>query len=160
MADIRMRPQFDFDVSCDYSQSFKRLSQALESSSTVTGTVFADSAILKIPAQETHLWTPQLKVSVEKSPTGGCRIHGLIGPRPSIWSLFMASYVAWSFIIMMSLVFGSSQATLSQSAWAFWGVPLGVLGLLLTYVTARFGRRIGRPQSRVLKDFLEASIQS
>jgi len=160
MADIRMRPQFDFAVSCDYSQSFKRLADALENTEDVTGTVFADSAILKIPAAETHLWTPQLKVSVEKSPAGGCQIHGLIGPRPSIWSLFMASYVAWSFIIMMSLVFGSSQMTLSQPAWAFWGVPLGILGIVLTYVTARFGRRIGRPQSRHLKDFLERSIRS
>lgn len=159
MADIRMRPQFDFDVSCDYSQSFKRLAQALESTSEVNGTVFADSAILKIPAGNAHLWTPQLKVSVEKSPTGGCRIHGLIGPRPSIWSLFMASYVAWSFIIMMSLVFGSSQAMLSQEAWAFWGAPAGLLGLVLTYATARLGRSIGRPQSRQLKNFLEESIR-
>lgn len=155
-----MRPQFDFDVSCDYSQTFQRLSMALDNASSVTGTVFADSAILKIPTSETHLWTPQLKVSVEKSPTGGCRIHGLIGPRPSIWSLFMASYVAWSFITMMSLVFGSSQAMLSQSPWALWGAPLGITGLLLTYITARVGRRIGRPQSRQLKAFLEASIRS
>ncbi len=160
MADIRMRPQFDFTVSCDYSQSFQRLSDALEKSDDVSGTVFADSAILKIPAHETHLWTPQLKVSVEKSPTGGCTIHGLIGPRPSIWSLFMASYVAWAFIIMMSLVFGSSQAMLSQSAWAFWGAPIGILGSVLTYVTARIGRRIGRPQSRRLKAFLETSTRS
>ena len=155
-----MRPQFDFDVSCDYSQTFSRLSEALASSSAVTGTVFADSAILKIPAAETHLWTPQLKVSVEKSPSGGCRVHGLIGPRPSIWSLFVASYVAWSFIVMMSLVFGSSQTMLSQSPWAFWGVPAGLSGLILTYATARLGRLVGQSQSRQLKDFLESSIRS
>ena len=160
MADIRMRPQFDFDVSCNYSQSFQRLEQALASTREVTGTVFSDSAILKIPTSETHLWTPQLKVSVEKNPTGGCRIHGLIGPRPSIWSLFMASYVVWSFIIMMSLIFGSSQAMLSQGAWAFWGVPTALLGLLLTYLTARLGRRVGRPHSRQLKDFLKTSFRS
>lgn len=160
MADIRMRPQFDFNVSCDYSSSFRRLADALERTDEITGRVFKDSAILKIPEHENHLWTPQLKVSVEKSPDGGCRIHGLLGPRPGIWSLFMASYVAWSFIIMMSLIFGSSQASLSQSAWAFWGAPVGIVGILLTYATARFGRKMGRPQSRKLKQFLEESIRS
>jgi len=160
MADIRMRPQFDFNVSCDYSSSFRRLAEALERTDEISGRVFKDSAILKIPEHENHLWTPQLKVSVEKSPDGGCRIHGLLGPRPGIWSLFMASYVAWSFIGTMSLIVGSSQATLSQHAWAFWGVPVAVVGILVTYVTARFGRRIGRPQSRRLKQFLEESIRN
>lgn len=160
MADIRMRPQFDFDVSCDYTSSFRRLADALDHSEEVVGHVFADSAILKIPEHENHLWTPQLKVSVEKSPTGGCRIHGLLGPKPGIWSLFVASYVAWTFIIMMSLIFGSSQASLSQSAWAFWGAPAGTLGILLTYLAARLGRKIGRPQSRRLKQFLEESVRS
>jgi hypothetical protein len=159
MADIRMRPQFDFDVSCDHSDSFRRLAEALEGTDEVIGKVFADSAILKIPENENHLWTPELKVSVEKSPAGGCRIHGLLGPKPGIWSLFVASYVAWTFIAVMSLIVGSSQATLSQSAWAFWGTPAAMVGILVTYVTARFGRRIGRPQSRRLKVFLEQSIR-
>ena len=160
MADIRMRPQFDFAVSCDYSSSFLRLAKALEETDEVTGTVFADSAILKIPDHESHLWTPQLKVSVEPSPTGGCQIHGLIGPRPNVWSLFVAAYVAFSFIAVMALIVGSSQAMLSQNAWAFWGAPAALIGILITYLTARFGRRIGRPQSRRLKDFLETSIRS
>ena len=160
MADIRMRPQFDFEVSCDYSSSFRRLAEALERTDQVIGKVFADSALLTIPTHENHFWTPQLKVSVERSPTGGCRIHGLLGPRPGIWSLFVASYVGWTFVGVMSLVVGTSQATLSQSPWAFWGFLLAIGGILLTYVTGRIGRRIGRPQSRRLKAFLESSIRS
>lgn len=160
MADIRLRPQFDFAVSCDYSSSFQRLAKALEHTEEVVGTVFSDSAILKIPDHENHFWTPQLKVSVERNPMGGCRIHGLLGPRPNVWSLFVASYVGWTFIAVMSVIVGTSQATLSQGPWAFWGAPLALGGILLTYVTGRIGRRIGRPQSRRLKAFLESSIRS
>ena len=159
MTDIRMRPQFDFDVNCTYQNAFRRLAGALEQTDDVVGRVYADSAILKIPGHQSHFWTPQLKVSIEKSPSGGCRIHGLLGPKPGIWSLFVASYVACTFILVMSLVVGSSQASLSQSAWAFWGAPASMVGILVTYVTARIGRRIGRPQSRRLKDFLEQSIR-
>lgn len=160
MADIRMRPQFDFSVSCDYSSSFHRLAQALQQTDAITGKVFADSAILKIPDHENHFWSPQLKVSVEPDPAGGCRIHGLIGPKPSVWSVFVASYVAFSFIATMSIIVGSSQSMLSQPAWAWWGAPLAVCGMLATWLIGRTGRRIGRPQSQRLKDFLEASIRS
>lgn len=160
MADIRMRPQFDFAVSCDYSSSFRRLAEAIQQSDLVTGTVFSDSAILKIPDGENHFWSPQLKVSVEPDPQGGCRIHGLIGPRPSVWSLFVASYVGFSFIATMSVIVGSSQSMLSQPAWAWWGAPVALCGMVLTWTIGRAGRRIGRPQSRRLKDFLEASIRS
>jgi len=160
MADIRMRPQFDFEISCDYSTTFQRLAEELDRATDVTGQVFPDSAVLKIPQAEVHLWTPQLQVSVEKRSGGGCQVHGLIGPRPSVWSLFLASYVFWTFLGTMAVIFGFSQWSLSEPAWAFWGGPLAVGGIAMTYVTARIGRRIGRPQSRRLKSFLEKAVRS
>ncbi len=155
MTDIRMRPLLEWEVKCSNRDLFDRLEAALLESNSLHGKVFPDSAILKVPASEVHLWSPQLQVSVSDGADDTCTVHGLIGPRPSVWSLFIASYVFWTFLGMMGGIFGFSQLSLGQPTSAFWSLPVSVAAIALTYAIGRFGRRIGRPQSIQLRNFLE-----
>ncbi len=159
MADSRMRPQFQFRTNCTPETAFIRLRDSLNSTDEpVTGKVFPDSAVLKIPPSEIHVWTPQLQVSIEPDDTTGCTVHGLLGPRPSVWSLFVASYSFFGFLGVMGVIIGLSQVSLGQASYALWSGPISILAVLATYAVARLGRKIGRPQSRRLKTFLEEAL--
>jgi len=161
MADARMRPQLQFSSSCDPESALRQLSDALGSTEeAVTGKVFPDSAVLKIPPAEVHLWTPQLQVSVEPEGDSGSVIHGLLGPRPSVWSLFIASYSFFGFLGVMGVIIGLSQMSLGQPSYALWSGPISILAVLATFMVARVGRKIGRPQSIRLKTFLENTLSN
>jgi len=160
MTDIRMRPLLEWEVECSYEDIFKRIQGALNDSNSVHGKVFPDSAVLKVATEDVHLWSPQLQVSVSDRGDEKCTVHGLIGPRPSVWSLFIASYVFWTFLGTMGGIFGFSQMSLGQPTSAFWSLPISALAVFLTYAIGRFGRRIGRPQSIELKEFLERCLPS
>jgi len=155
MTDVTMRPTFRFTSKYDPNTALVKLSEYLNSGEAqVKGNVFPSSAVLKTLPEDTHFWSPQIQVSVEPFLPDGSSIHGLIGPTPTVWSIFIASYTFWTFVGVMGLIFASSQASLGQSSIAIWAGPVALIGIVLTYLVARMGRKLAREQSRLLKSTL------
>ena len=154
-----MRPKFDLRAECEPNQVLLKVKERLDQGqSRVTGKVFPSSAVLKMIPEEVHFWSPQLQLSVEPFLPSGSTVHALIGPRPTIWSFFVASYCFFSFIGVMGLIFGYSQVTLGQSGDAFWSAPVAVAGIALTYGFARLGRTLASKQSALLCEVVEEVI--
>jgi len=160
MADVTMRPTFRFESKYEPNEALLKLKDYLESeNASVSGSVFPSSAVIKTLPESTHFWSPQVQVSVEPFLPKGSSIHGLIGPTPTVWSIFVASYTFWSFVGVMGLIFASSQASIGQSSIALWVGPISLVGIIGTYLTARFGRGIATDQSRFLKQTLKTILE-
>ena len=159
MTDIGMRPKFDMITPCDPNTVLKGLGEYLSTDTApIQGKVFPSSAVLKVHPEELHFWSPQMQISIEPHLPTGSVVHGLIGPRPSVWSMFVASYTFWTFLGAMGMIFGLSQVSLGQPATAIWAGPISVLALCFTYFAARTGRRLGGEQSLLLKSSLDSVI--
>ena len=159
MASLRMRPRFTRTVSMLPNQVTDRLRTALKDpGATCIGRVYERHAMLQIPHNERHYWSPQLSLSMEKEGSE-TRIHGLFAPRPAVWSMFIALYVFIGFSGVMGVIFGWSQWSIGQQAMALWAGPLAILLALGVYGLARVGQRLGYQQMIQLRDFTDQALK-
>lgn len=159
MSGFEIRPRFreEAPVTKDFLKDFfkKRLEKSKES---ITGVVWDHQVILKIPTEEQHFWSPQLSLSLEWQE-GGVVIRGMIGPRSSVWLMFVFFYFFLGFIAMIVSVMGFSQLNLGLSAGILWLLPvIGIIiGLML--FSARTGQRLGRAEMEKLYNYYQATVK-
>ncbi len=168
MTDVRLRPRFEFVTPVEPNDVLRRLQRVLGGGTgtrqapggacTATGRVFASSAVLKIPSDQVHFWSPQLEISVDPHLPEGSVVRGLFGPRPAIWSLFVALYVGIAFAGGMGVIYGYAQWSLGAAGHALWSGPAALAASLLVYLVARHGRQLGMQQMRQLRAALDEAL--
>ena len=121
------------------------------------GSVFPDHAVLYILPAEERMWSPFLSLDVGSHPDGAL-VRGLFGPKPAVWSLFVAAYAACLFGALGALGFAYAQWTIGQAPWALGVLPVAAAGALATYGFARYGQHRGRDQMERLRGFLDVPL--
>lgn len=158
MITLRMRPRFTMLVACSLPDTLTRLHKQLETTDTpCLGAFFDNHAVLKIPPAAQHYWSPQLSLDFEAHPNGTL-VRGLFGPRPAVWTMFMAFYAMISFSGMIGVLFGISQWMLGQNALALWTLPAALFLLVLVYAVALTGQHLGGPQMQTLQGLLRDAL--
>ena len=161
MTDIRLRPRFDRTLMCGKEEALQMLRQAVEDPGVWgRGSVFRNSCVLKVPASEVRFWSPQLQVSVEATGESESMIHGIYGPRPSVWSVFVALYAAIGFLGTMGVIYGFSQWSIGDPATALWSGPVAVAAAVLVWIAGRYGRSRGMDQMKQLRGVLHTTLGS
>jgi hypothetical protein len=161
MNELYLRPRFEFVTDVEPNEVLRRLADRLaQPDATVSGKVFDSSAVLKIHPSSLHFWSPQLQLSIDPHLPSGSLIHGLFGPRPAVWGLFVALYAAIGFSTLMGVIFGYSQVSLGQSGTALWSGPIGIGLAGFVYLVGRTGRQLGSDQIEILKLFLEQALET
>ncbi len=122
------------------------------------GTVSFHHALLRMPDEQAHFWSPRLTVQVEEHEQGSL-LRCLFGPNPSVWTLFIAIYAAVGFGGMVALIWGYSQYTLGMDASVLWLAPIAAGIGLTAWIVAWFGQRLGRDQMIILQRFLENTVE-
>jgi hypothetical protein len=155
-----MRPRFQIGFAETPREILCRLKESLDrSDSAIEGELFGNHAVLRIPEEATHFWSPQLTIDVEPGLDGDSAvINGLFGPRPAVWTLFMAMYSMWVFSGLFGLIIGLSQWSLGRSPVFLWSIPIAGLLCLVVYGLALYGQRLGYEQMVELRTFLESSV--
>ena len=113
--------------------------------------------ILSYPREHRHFWSPIMDMNIEPRPDKTSLVRVLIGPEPSIWTLFMFFYTLGGLAVILGLVFGTSQYMLGKGSWLFGIVPLGLILIAFFYFAALAGKRRADEQMRELKSFVEGA---
>lgn len=155
---VRMRPRFEVVAPCPAQMAAERLQEALDRpGAACRGRVFGGHAVLYVSESEERVWSPFLSVDMG-GHREGTLVRGLYGPKPSVWSLFVASYAICGFMAVFAVGFAFAQWSIGQAPWALAVFPLAALGALVTYALARYGQRRGREQMVGLRQFLDDSL--
>lgn len=155
---VRLRPRFEATVPRPPSEVTAQLREALaQPDAPCRGRVFGDHAVLYVLHADERIWSPFLSLDMAWDPNG-THLRGLFGPKPSVWSLFVASYALCCFGGFIAAGFAYAQWTLGQPTWALGGLVLALGGALLTWLLARYGQRRGRQQMRLLRSFLDHAM--
>lgn len=127
---------------------------------TLQGHIVDNHIILDITAEYQHYWSPQLNFRVEEDETDPQQsiVSGLIGPKPTVWTLFIFIY----FIIGVGGLFAS---TVGVSKWllgeySIWllTIPLTIALMLSARAVGKYGERLADDQMEWLKQFVRAAI--
>lgn len=155
---VRMRPRFEVVVPCSSRVAAERLHASLgRADARCRGKVFGSHAVLHVPEAQERVWSPFLSVDLVGMGDDTV-VRGLFGPKPSVWTLFVAAYAVCTFLAIAAVGFAYAQWSLGQPMWALSVAGGAALGALATYGFARYGQARGRDQMDLLRGFLDTAL--
>lgn len=86
---IILRPRFKVEFNKDNETLLKAFEASKTNPSEFIVTRLDDHVFIKFPKKEQHFWSPQLHLEINEVTNSTCIIHGLFGPNPTVWTLFM-----------------------------------------------------------------------
>lgn len=158
MEKIEIRPRFRYDSPLSPPQLLSNLQQALDApDAPVNGLIVDQHVYLRIPYDQQHFWSPQLSIEIEAREEGSLA-SGFFGPRESVWLMYLFFYAFLGFSIMVVSIMGFSQLNLGLSARILWALPVLIILLLLAYLTAKTGQKLGRDEMQLLYRFFTDTV--
>ena len=153
-----LRPRFVVEVEMGVSDAIGALRRALTMpEQRVAGAVGNELIQVTIPDAESHFWSPQLEIKVEEADSGA-RIRGRIGPHPHVWTMFLAMHAFVAFAALGGLMFGLSQWSVGEDAWALWALPVAAALHLFIAGAAFVGQGLGSDHVMRLREFVHDAL--
>ncbi len=154
----QMRPTFEITMTSDGSRTMKRIKDRLEKGSKrLRGQVLGDHAYVQIPPEQQSLLSPHLNLSL--IPRGDkVVLHGRFGPRPNVWTGFMAIYGILAMTALGGLMFGWAQTTVDEYAWGFWLAPSALALIAFVYGAAVIGQGLTTDEMYLLRNFVDHMV--
>lgn len=155
--DIVLRPRFQIEIS-------KEKEAVLKLFETCNNPTFVikrsdEHIFIKFSHKNHHFWSPQLHLEIEKIDDNRCKLFGVFGPNPTLWTFFMF------------LHFGVATIFIVLSIWCFSSVSLGkpysiplvlmiftIVCWFVLYFFGRAGKRQGTPQMNILYQFMKDKL--
>lgn len=118
-----------------------------------------DHLFIKFETGHRNFWTPELHLELHEEEEGSCRIHGLFGPSPTLWTFFMFLHFGVATLFAIIGIWAYSNWSLDKP----YGLQIGMLVILLImwfslYAFGRTGRKKGEPQMKELYSFMSGVI--
>ena len=150
-----IRPRFKVDVPYSARELEDKILDGLKRiDAPCKGRVIEGHALLYLPEEDQHYWSPQLTLSFEEGD-GYHFLRGLYGPRPAVWTMFIFFYALVGFAAVVVGMVGLTYLSLDKSASILWLVPILLLLFLTIYLVANYGKKMGHKQMVILHDFLK-----
>lgn len=120
-----------------------------------------DHLFIKFNDRERHFWSPQLQLEVLEETGGGCRVYGLYGPNPTLWTFFMFLHFGVATLFVILGIWAYSSASLGRPYAPLVGGMVGMVVLwFVFYAFGRAGRAKGKPQMHQLYRFYREALAS
>jgi len=159
--DIILRPRFKFEVASNNEKLLKLFKDKKISQTEFIVSIIDDHVFIKFPKKDQHFWSPQLHLEINEDGKDKAIVHGLFGPNPTVWTMFMFFH-----FIAAALFFGFG-------IWAYTNATLGnsyAIQLFLTlfmvviwfvfYFAGRIGRSKGKPEMHKLQGFMNETLNA
>jgi len=108
---------------------------------------------LRIADPNLHTWSPWLSLEV-RPHEDGTLLRGRMGPQPELWTMFVFVYSAEVALGLGGAMYGFGQMMVGETPSGLWAAALALVGLGLSCAVDLTGRRVGRQQMAVLRDFV------
>ncbi len=159
MSQPQLRPRYRYRSRLSAKQIREKIIGALKDEGRNTRNIqqrsTAHHLILSYPKEHKHFWSPILDINLEPRPDNTSLVRVLIGPEPSIWTMFMFFYTLGGLAIIMGMIFGFSQYMLGKGSWYFILIPAGLMLVGFLFFAALAGKRKANSQMHELKIFVE-----
>lgn len=123
-----------------------------------------DHVFIRFTEAEQHFWSPQLQLEIlDEEELGGekghCRVYGLFGPNPTLWSFFMFLHFGVATLFTIFGIWAYSIASLGKPYGWLLGIMIGLVILWFAlYGFGRAGRARGKPQMNALFGFFNETV--
>ena len=159
--DIVLRPRFKFDVETDNETLLQAFEDTKTSQSDFMVTRIDDHVFIRFPKKEQHFWSPQLHLEINEKDGKSATVHGLFGPNPSIWTMFMFFHFIVAGLFIAFGIWAYTNATLGNSyAIQLFLTLFMILIWFVLYIAGRMGKTKGQPEMQKLHGFMKDTLKS
>ncbi|WP_370479980.1 GTP-binding protein [Tamlana flava] len=157
--DIVLRPRFKFELPKSNEAVLKDFEEAKTAQSDFIVSRIDDHVFIKFPTAKQHFWSPQLHLEINEVSKESCMLHGLFGPNPTVWTLFMFLHFVVALVFVAFGIWAYSNWSLKQS----YAVQLSVMFLMVViWIALYFAGSIGKASSKkdmlALNDFMNGVL--
>lgn len=152
-----LRPRFKAEVPFGVEEIGSRIKASLQQNKQlVIGKVVGNMAVLSIPDDKKHFWSPQLTLGMDTTDTMGVTmLRGMYGPSTSVWLGFVFTYGVLGIIACFSLIIGSSHWMMGKPANELYLALICGLCIGGLYLISFSGQKMGADQMQELHAFVE-----
>lgn len=155
--DIILRPRFKFDIDIRNDQLLDCF-ESKKNSEFVVSRV-DDHVFIRYPKHKQHFWSPQLHLEINEKDAESSIVHGLFGPNPAIWTMFMFLHFVVAGLFIAFGIWAYTNYALKQSyAIQLFVAMMMVAFWFVLYFAGRLGRSKGKPEMQALFKFMRATI--
>ena len=161
MEKVELRPRHSMEVPISVEESIKRIEKGVElSNGDILIKVRNSNIKLEIADKDKHYWSPELNINVDPTEDGkGSVVHGVCGPRQSIWLMFTFFYGFLIFGIFIVAIFGFSRKSLGQTSTILYLMPVLIVTILAMYITSKYGQKLAYDQMYQLRKLVKRAIK-
>ena len=168
MLSFRVRPRIKRYSNYPVEAVLDCFNETLESNEfQLDSTILKNHVLVKIPDEIHHYWSPELQLEVGENymkddeyadHQENTMIRGFIGPKSTVWTMFIFFYVVFGGFLLFGIVLGSSQQMLDQPAVGYWYAILGGVVLLITFIASQIGQKMGEEQTKIFLNLIEKAF--
>ena len=158
--DIVLRPRFIFDLQQTNETILKAFEAEKSAQTKFKVTRIDDHVFIKFPKTQQHFWSPQLHLEINAINENKSTLHGLFGPNPTVWTLFMfLHFVVAGLFIAFGIWAYTNWSLKNDYAIQLFGVVMMFLLWFVLYAAGRLGRAKGKDEMHQLHDFMTAVLE-
>ncbi len=158
--DIVLRPRFKIELNEKNETILKRFEELKTSQKNFNITRIDNHVFIKYPKKDQHFWSPQLHLEIDEVDANSSLLHGLFGPNPTVWTMFMFLHFMVAGLFIAFGIWAYTNWSLKSDF--ILQVSLMVLMIIIWFVLY-FAGRIGRDSSKKemmqLHEVMESIIQ-
>ena len=158
---IVLRPRFKIALKHDNTSVLKAFEDAKKTCETYKIVRVDEHVFIRLPKHHQHFWSPQLHLEINETDAQTSILHGLFGPNPTVWTMFMFLHFLVAGLFIAFGIWTYTNWVLKGS----YGLPMGLTLLMVVawfvlYFAGRFGRAKGKAEMQGLYDFMDATLRS
>lgn len=159
--EIVLRPRFKFDVEAVNETLLHGFESQKDKQSNFIVSRIDDHVFIRFPKNEQHYWSPQLHLEINENDNNTSTVHGLFGPNPTIWTMFMFFHFVVAGLFIAFGIWAYTNYTLDQSyAIQLFLTLLMVLCWFILYFIGRIGKSKGEPEMYKLHGFMRDTLRA
>lgn len=158
--EVVLRPRFQIELNQSHTSALEAFDEVKTSQTEFKVSRVDDHVFIRIPKAKQHFWSPQLHLEINEVDENSCRLHGLFGPNPTVWTMFMFfHFMVAGLFIAFGIWAYSNWSLKADYALQLFGCLFMVVIWFALYFAGRLGRASSKKEMMALDDFMKQTLQ-
>lgn len=157
--DIVLRPRFKLELNKKNDDALQIFENKKKTQSDFIISRIDDHVFIKFPKDKQHFWSPQLHLEINEISESTSILHGLFGPNPTVWTMFMfIHFIVAGLFIAFGIWAYTNWSLETDYIMQLFMVILMVVLWIAFYFVGRLGKSTGKEQMHILYNFMKEAL--
>lgn len=153
--DIVLRPRFKIELDQNNQSVLQNFEDYKTSRKEFVVSRVNDHVFIRLPKDKQHFWSPELHLEINEIDETQSMLHGLFGPKPSVWTMFMFfHFVVAGLFIAFGIWAYTNWSLKTDYFMQLFVVVMMIFIWFVLYFAGRLGRASGKNEMHLLYNFM------